>query len=78
MATFHTAFNGDNANFDGFVARRAGSLFHLLAGVVGVGGLVDEGHAVVVHTVEDVTHRGVLRLLAVAEDGDAGILWQFD
>ena len=33
----------------------------------GVGGLVDEGHAVVVHAEEDVTHRGVLRLLAVAE-----------
>ena len=32
----------------------------------------------VVHTVEDVTHRGVLRLLAVAEDGDAGILCQFN
>lgn len=37
-------------------------------------GLIDEGHAVVVHAVEDVGHRGVLLLLAVREHLDAGVL----
>ena len=39
-----------------------------------VGGLIDEGHAVVVHAVVDVSHRGVLRLLTDAEHLDTGVL----